>query len=87
MEVQAEKLVCRLCGYQYEADAGRMHGATFRCRMCRSVEETIRRGLGTTQDGANPRQKPSFGACTQRRPVVQEERSNGQLSGQACSPP
>ena len=50
-EVQAEKFVRRLCGYQYERTLAECTAQLFVVyRVCRSVEETIRRGLGTTQD-------------------------------------
>eukprot|EP00438_Fugacium_kawagutii_P030700 Skav213054 [mRNA] locus=scaffold364:146086:147168:- [translate_table: standard] len=38
---------CKLCGLQYETSAGRLHGLSFKCKLCDTSERTIRRNLGT----------------------------------------
>eukprot|EP00438_Fugacium_kawagutii_P026428 Skav217648 [mRNA] locus=scaffold41:148605:149677:+ [translate_table: standard] len=38
---------CKLCGLQYETSAGRLHGQSFKCKLCDTSERTLRRNLGT----------------------------------------
>lgn len=38
---------CKLCGLDYETSAGRLHGQTFKCKLCDTTERTMRRNLGS----------------------------------------
>ena len=45
-----QETVCKLCGRSVPGDSGRMHGRTFRCQPCASIERAMHRNIGSTAD-------------------------------------
>ena len=45
-----QEMVCKLCNRSVPADAGRVHGRSFRCQPCASIERAMHRNLGSTAE-------------------------------------
>ena len=45
-----QEMVCKLCNRKVAADAGRVHGRSFRCQSCATIERAMHRNLGSTAE-------------------------------------